>query len=81
MAIAQALRMRLDYIRKPDGQKRGKGNSRKGTTQKKTFPVFPASKATPIDDRAAHERHVKKLAQEFKHGRPNKEVSKNSRVL
>lgn len=66
----------MAYIRKPDGEKRGKGNSRKGTIgPQKSFPIFPTSISTIVDDRPAVERHIQKLAQLYKHSRPNKQVS------
>ena len=48
--------MQLDYKRKPDGQKRGKGTAERGELRKK-FPIFPASEATPVVDRAARVTH------------------------
>lgn len=66
----------MGYIRKPDGEKRGSGNTRKGTIGgKKTFPAFPTSKATPAEDRPAHDRHMRQIVQQYKHSHPNKQVS------
>ena len=75
--LAEDLKLRMAYIRKPDGAKRGKGSSKKETIgpDNKTFPQFPSSTVPIVDDRAAYERHnMLKLSQQYKHGRPNKQV-------
>ena len=79
--LSEALKSRLDYLRKPSGNKRGKGKSRKGISSTKTFPNYPATTATTTDDRPAHDRHVKQIIVQYKRSRPNKQVSKNNIVL
>ena len=76
--LAEALRVKMDYVRKPEGAKRGNGAKRPEKAKenfKKFSPTFPASPGSPIEDRPAHERHLKKLKQECKHSRPNQRVS------
>ena len=64
--LAQDIQLRMNYVRKPDGEKRGKGNSRAGVGTKKTFPSAPFSAPPLSQDRPAYERHMKRLALECK---------------
>ena len=76
------LHEQMSYLRKPDGEKRGKscdGNEEKTPKLKKYHRQMPASPVfTPLEegeDRASHDRHVKILQQECKNATPSKQVS------
>ena len=71
----------MSYLRKPDGEKRGKscGDSEETTPKRKYHPQMPASPVfTPLEegeDRASHDKHVKILQQECRNATPSKQVS------
>ena len=66
----------MAYLRKPDGHKRGKGNSTP-TSSKPAQPLMPSFSVVlepPGEDRASHERHLKCLKRECRLLHPNKQV-------
>ena len=71
----------MAYLRKPDGQKRGKCDSTNPETPtklKKPYHQMPASPVIPLEDgedRASHDKHIKTLQQECKNNPPCKQVS------
>ena len=72
----------MSYLRKPDGQKRGKfcSSSEDSTPKlKKKHYLMPTSPAfMPLEegeDRASHDRHIKALQQECRNVKPSKQVS------
>ena len=74
--LAQDLQLRMQYIRKPDGEKRGKGKSRVGVMTNKVFPRSPITAPPLAEDRPGFERHMKALSVECKRGHnANPEVS------
>jgi len=77
MYLARELRLRMEYLRKPEGQKRGKGlKTKPGILNKKVYPSCGSPISMVIDDQHAINRHLEKLAALYKHGRPDKEVTK-----
>ena len=77
--LVEALKERMAYLRKPDGQKRGKENSIHTPPSKSACPKMPASPCVVLvnsEDRAAHDRHVKALQRECRGFRQNKQVTK-----
>ena len=76
--FVETLKGRMAYLRKPDGQKRGKGNpSPVAAVQRK--PLMPLCQSlSPValvcEDKASHERHLKALKKEYKSLHPNKQV-------
>ncbi len=64
--LAQDIQLRMNYVRKPDGEKRGYGKSRAGVGTKIIFPSAPSSTPPLSEDRPAFERHVKRLTLECK---------------
>jgi hypothetical protein len=72
----EAFKERMAYLRKPDGEKRGKGKATP-TPSKPAPPLMPSSPVVlepPGEDRASHERHLKCLKRECKMVHPNKQV-------
>ena len=71
----------MSYLRKPDGEKRGKCRStEEAATQKlkQQHHLMPASPSfSPLEqgeDKASYERHMRNLQQECKNVHPDKQV-------
>lgn len=65
----------MAYLRKPDGQKRGKSATPKPQAPvHHLMPSSPAVVIPPTEDKASHERHIKYLKRECRNVRPNKQV-------
>lgn len=66
----------MAYLRKPDGEKRGK--EKPGSTPSKSarlqMPTSPPVTVVNSEDRASHDRHVKTLQRECRSIRQNKLV-------
>ena len=65
---------RMAYLRKPDGQKRGKPLTPRIMKQKYQMPNFPASIPSPGEDRATHDGFINALHHECKSVHPRKQV-------
>jgi len=64
----EALKESMAYLRKPDGQKRGKAQMHV-TSSTPVQPLMPTSPVVTVplsEDRASHERHLKCLKRESK---------------
>lgn len=73
----EALKERMAYLRKPDGQKRGKPRITltPPTPVRPLMPSSPVVLVSPGEDRPSHERHLKLLKRECKNVHPNKQVT------
>ena len=67
----------MAYLRKPDGEKRGKEKKSDSTPSKVAHLQMPTSPPVTVassEDRASHDRHVKALQRECRSIRQNKLV-------
>lgn len=65
---------RMAYLRKPDGQKRGKPTIPRVMKQKYQMPTFPTFIPSPGEDRTTHDGFINALHQECKSVHPRKQV-------
>ncbi len=66
----------MNYVRKPDREKRGNGKTRAGVGTKIVFPSAPSMTPHLSEDRPAFERHIKRLTLEC-----NKRHNSNQEVI
>ena len=77
--FVETLKGRMAYLRKPDGQKRGKGKGTPSPVAVQRKPLMPLCQSlSPValvcEDKASHEQHLKALKKEYKFLHPNKQV-------
>lgn len=65
---------RMAYLRKPNGQKRGKPAMPRIMKQKYQMPNFPPFIPSPGEDRTSHDGFVNTLQDEYKTVYPRKQV-------
>ena len=65
---------RMAYLRKPDGQKRGKPTIPRVMKQKYQMPTFPTFIPSPGEDRTTHDGFINALQLECKSVQPRKQV-------
>lgn len=72
--------MRMAYLRRPEGMKRGSGSSCKESRKKIQVakPVMPATPDLPLlptgEDEASQQRHLRLLKNEMKKVNPSKQI-------
>ena len=68
----------MAYLRKPDGQKRGKEkivtDSPPKLAEKTIMPTIHHQPSNNTEDKASHDRHIKYIQRECKSSRPKKKV-------
>lgn len=69
--------MRMAYLRKPDGKKRGSGSRKMPHVMTFTMPSTPGAPALPTgEDEASQLRHLKMLKSEMKKVNPKKQITR-----